>query len=83
MWAGIAGSVTNNNQQYEIALSIHDSVYSTDYSSTVISFTPGNLEKTGKVIEDKVLEILRKFSLDHLCKFLGAGITLSLLKEVL
>ncbi|KAK1232277.1 hypothetical protein PQX77_004651 [Marasmius sp. AFHP31] len=81
MWAGIAGTPINNNKEFEIAISIHDSVYSTDYSSTVIPFTPGNLEKTGKDLENKVLEILRKFSLDHLCKFLGAGITLSLLKE--
>lgn len=34
------------------------------------------------MIEQHVLETLRKFSNDHLCKFLGAGVTLTLLKEV-
>ncbi|KAG7092384.1 hypothetical protein E1B28_008741 [Marasmius oreades] len=81
MWAGIAGSATNNGTSFEIALSIHDSVYSTDFSFVSIALTPGNSEKTGKAIEQKVLETLRKFSQEHLCKFLGAGITLSLLRE--
>ncbi|EEB88331.1 hypothetical protein MPER_13887 [Moniliophthora perniciosa FA553] len=82
MWAGIAASPVNNNTQFEIAISIHDSVYNTDFTSLVLPWSPGNLEKTAKVIEEKVLEVLRKFSNEHLCKFLGAGITLSLLKEV-
>ncbi|KAF9264756.1 trehalose synthase [Marasmius fiardii PR-910] len=81
MWAGIAGSPTSNGASFEIAISIHDSVYSTDFTSVSIPFTKGQLEKTGKDIERKVLETLRKFSQEHLCKFLGAGITLSLLKE--
>ena len=33
-------------------------------------------------VEAHVLDVLRKFSQEHLCKFLGAGVTLSLLKEV-
>lgn len=81
MWAGVAGSPINNNTQYEIALSVHDSVYATDFSSTVIPYTPGKLEQTAKDIEVHVLDTLRKFSNEHLCKFLGAGVTLSLLKE--
>lgn len=82
MWAGIGGNVINNNTAFEIAVSVHDSVYSTDFSSTIIPFTPGTLEKTSKDIEQHVLETLHKFSTEHLCKFLGAGVTLSLLKEV-
>jgi len=82
MWAGIAGSVTANNTQYEIAISIHDSVYNTDFTSIAIPYTPGNLEKTGGEVEQKVLDTLRVFSENHLCKFLGAGVTLSLLREV-
>ena len=82
MWAAVAGAVTNNNTQFEIAVSIHDSVYSTDFTSMVIPYNPNNPDKNAKEIEQIVLQTLRKFSTEHLCKFLGAGITLSLLKEV-
>ena len=82
MWSAVAGAVINNNTQYEIALSIHDSVYSTDFASMVIPYNPNNPDKNAKEIEQIVLQTLRKFSTEHLCKFLGAGITLALLKEV-
>ncbi|KAK7054968.1 hypothetical protein VNI00_003431 [Paramarasmius palmivorus] len=81
MWAGIAASPINNNTQFEIAISIHDSVYNTDFTSLTVPWKAGNLDKTGKEIETKILEVLRKFSNEHLCKFLGAGVTLALLKE--
>ncbi|KIK59828.1 glycosyltransferase family 4 protein [Collybiopsis luxurians FD-317 M1] len=80
MWAGIAGSVVANNQ-YEISISIHDSVYNTDYTSITFSYSPNTLETMSKEIEKRILETLRKFSQEHLCKFLGAGVTLSLLKD--
>jgi alpha,alpha-trehalose phosphorylase (configuration-retaining) len=70
MWAGIAGSPVNNNTEFEIAISIHDSVYSTDFASLLIPFTPGQLEKTSKDIEQHVLETLRKFSVEVLFHFL-------------
>jgi len=82
MWAGIAGIPVNNNSQFEIAISVHDSVYNTDFASAIIPFTPGNPEHSGKEIEQHVLQTLCKFSTEHLCKFLGAGVTLALLKEV-
>jgi hypothetical protein len=82
MWAGIAGNPINNNTQYEIAISVHDSVYSTDFASATIPYTPGQAEKNAREIQLHVLETLRKFSQEHLCKFLGAGVTLTLLKEV-
>lgn len=82
MWAGIAGTVINSGSSLEIAVSIHDSVYSTDFASAVIAYQPNDPEKVAKNIEDHVLQTLRKFSRDHLCKFLGAGVTLSLLREV-
>jgi len=81
MWAGISGAVVNNNTEFEISISIHDSVYSTDFASMCVPWSANNLEKTAKEIEQYVMQALRKFSIDHLCKFLGAGITLSLLKE--
>lgn len=82
MWAGIAGTPINNNSQFEIAISVHDSVYSTDFASETIAYTKGDAEKNAKNIQQHVLEVLRKFSTEHLCKFLGAGVTLTLLKEV-
>jgi hypothetical protein len=81
MWAGIAGSVVNGTQ-FEISISIHDSVYATDWGNVVVPYSPNALEKTSKEIEKKILETLRKFSTEHVCKFLGAGVTLALLKEV-
>ena len=82
MWAGIAGAVVNNNTGYELAISIHDSVYNTDFASSVIPYTASNPEAQASEIEKHVLEGLRKFSTEHMCKFLGAGVTVSLLREV-
>lgn len=82
MWAAVAGAVVNNNSQYEIAVSIHDSVYSTDFASNVLSYNPNKPDKNAKEIEQSILQTLQKFSTEHLCKFLGIGVTLSLLKEV-
>ncbi|KDQ59546.1 glycosyltransferase family 4 protein [Jaapia argillacea MUCL 33604] len=79
MWAGIAGGMVNNNTGFEVAISIHDSVYATDYASAILPYNPNGL--SSEAIEEHILETLRKFSSDHLCKFLGAGVTLTLLKE--
>ncbi|KAI0048555.1 glycosyltransferase family 4 protein [Auriscalpium vulgare] len=81
MWAGLAGAVVNGNSGYEIAISIHDSVYNTDFNSIVIPYTPNADEKQQADIENHVLQALRKFGSEHVCKFLGAGVTLSLLRE--
>ena len=82
MWAGIAGTVVNNNTGYELAISIHDSVYNTDFASMAIPYTANNPEAQAVEIEKHVIEGLRKFSTEHMCKFLGAGVTVSLLREV-
>ena len=82
MWAGIAGAVVNNNTGYELAISIHDSVYNTDFASSVIPYTANNPEAQASQIEKHVIDVLRKFCTEHMCKFLGAGVTVSLLREV-
>jgi len=82
MWAGIAGTQINNGSGFEIAISIHDSVYNTDFSSETIETYPNDSEKTSNAIEKLIIDSLRDFSSEHLCKFLGAGITMSLLSEV-
>ncbi|TFK27390.1 trehalose phosphorylase [Coprinopsis marcescibilis] len=81
MWAGVAGTVVNNNTEFELSISIHDSVYSTDFASMTFPYKPNSPDTNAKEIEQYVMQGLRKFSIEHLCKFLGAGITLSLLKE--
>ncbi|KAG5650605.1 hypothetical protein H0H81_011666 [Sphagnurus paluster] len=82
MWAGVSGNPVNNNTGYEIAISIHDSVYSTDFASAIIPYVAEDAERNAKAIQQHVLDTLRKFSTEHLCKFLGAGVTLTLLREV-
>ena len=82
MWAGIAGAPVNNGSGFEIAISIHDSVYNTDFSSETIEVFPNDSEKTSNAVESQIIDTIREFSSEHLCKFLGAGITVSLLSEV-
>lgn len=82
MWAGIAGGPINNGSSFEIAISIHDSVYNTDFSSETIDIYPNDSEKSSNAVEKLIIDTLREFSSEHLCKFLGAGITVSLLSEV-
>lgn len=82
MWAGVAGAVLVGGKSFEIAISVHDSVYSTDFTSAVIPYNPANPTKNATEIENHVLDTFKKFSQEHLCKFLGAGVTLGLLKEV-
>lgn len=82
MWAGIAGCPTESGSSFEIALSIHDSVYNTDFASETI---PGDLsqpEKLASDIEKHVIQTLRGFSTEHICKFVGAGVASALLKVV-
>ncbi|KAI0747669.1 trehalose synthase [Daedaleopsis nitida] len=82
MWAGIAGTAINNNTGYEVAISIHDSVYNTDFASSTIPYNPNDPDAQAVAIEKHILDLLRKFSTEHMCKFLGAGVTVSLLREV-
>jgi hypothetical protein len=82
MWAGIAGAVVNGGSSIEIALSVHDSVYSTDFASACIPYSRSEPEKNAAKIEKHVIQTLKTFCREHLCKFLGAGVTLTLLKEV-
>ena len=82
MWAGIAGAPVNNGAEFEIAISIHDSVYNTDFALSTIKNQPNNPDVQASSIEEHVLQAIRTFSSEHVCKFLGAGVTLSLLREV-
>ena len=79
MWAGIAGAPVQGKDIFEVSISIHDSVYNTDFASFEIPYKKGSDDST---VEDEIIKKVKEFSEEHLCKFLGAGITLSLLKEV-
>ncbi|KAI0703496.1 hypothetical protein BC835DRAFT_1030642 [Cytidiella melzeri] len=81
MWAGIAGTVVNNGTSFEVAISVHDSVYNTDFASALVPYDATEPDAQSEAIEQHVISTIRKFSTEHLCKFLGAGVTLSLLKE--
>ncbi|KAJ6546539.1 trehalose phosphorylase [Mycena vulgaris] len=76
MWVGIAGNSIDSSK-FEIALAVHDSVYMTDFTSAVITLSKDRASD----IEAFVIQTIRKFCSEHLCKFLGAGVTLTLLKE--
>lgn len=82
MWAGIAGALVNGGKAFEVAISVHDSVYNTDFSSATVPINLNDPTKNASEIENHVINTFNKFSQEHLCKFLGAGVTLSLLKEV-
>lgn len=83
MWVGIASAVVKDpGCEIEIALSIHDSVYNTDFASAFIPYDAKDSEKTATAIERYIMQTLKNFSRDNLCKFLGAGVSLTVLKEV-
>jgi len=72
MWAGIVGSLQDDGE-FEIAISVHDSVYATDFAWSCVPYVQGDLDANAKAIEEHVLDTLRNFSKEHMCKFLGAG----------
>lgn len=81
MWAGIAAQ-SKEAGTIEVALSIHDGTYSTDYAAAVLDLEEGNTEGNANAISEHIIQNLKSFSQEHVCKFIGAGVTLSLLKEV-
>ncbi|KAF7295051.1 Trehalose phosphorylase [Mycena indigotica] len=76
MWLGLAGSAIDQSK-FQLALAIHDGVYSTDFTSAIVEVGKNKAND----IETFVLQTIRKFSSEHLCKFLGAGVTTTLLKS--
>lgn len=81
MWAGIAAQVKSTTS-VEVAISIHDGTYSTDYAETTLDFEGGHMESNTSKIEDHIIQSLRTFTNEHVCKFIGAGVTLALFKDV-
>ena len=81
MWAGIAAQVKGTSS-LEVAISIHDGTYSTDYAATALDFEENQMESNATTIENHIIQTLRIFSNEHVCKFMGAGVTLALLDNV-
>lgn len=81
MWAGIAAQAKGTTS-LEVAISIHDGTYSTDYAEATLDLEDGQMECSASKIEDHIIKTLRTFSNEHVCKFIGAGVTVALLKDV-
>jgi alpha,alpha-trehalose phosphorylase (configuration-retaining) len=75
MWAGIACSVVPNG--IEIGVSISDATYSVDYASRLVP-KAAKAKEQAKLLEENIVDLLTTFSQEHMCKFLGCGVTLSL-----
>jgi hypothetical protein len=56
-------------------------VYTTDFTSFVVPFSAKDPDSQSAEIEEHVIQTFRQFSSDHMCKFVGAGVTIALLKE--
>jgi hypothetical protein len=82
MWAGIAGAPVNGNSEYDVSISIHDSVYNTDFTSSLLKYNANDSVKQANDVEDHVITTLRAFAKEHSCKFLGAGVTMAILRDV-
>ncbi|KAJ7098055.1 trehalose phosphorylase [Mycena belliarum] len=80
MWVGIAGNSIDSNR-FEIALAVHDGVYSTDFTSAVIGLGKNRASDIEAHVLLHVITTIRKFCAEHLSKFLGAGVTVALLRE--
>jgi alpha,alpha-trehalose phosphorylase (configuration-retaining) len=81
MWAGIAAQ-TKGTDNLEVAISIHDGTYSTDYAATALYLEESQTERNATIIENHIIQTLRVFSKEHVCKFIGAGVTLALFNDV-
>lgn len=64
MWAGIAGAKVPNANAFEIAISIHDSVYNTDFSNSVVQFPGGKTAADPEELESKASNILHISTMD-------------------
>ncbi|KAI0682334.1 hypothetical protein BC835DRAFT_1524570 [Cytidiella melzeri] len=46
MWAGIAGTVVNNGTSFEVAISVHDTVYNTDFASALVPYDATDTQRS-------------------------------------
>lgn len=60
MYIGIAGNLAEDGSYYEIGLSIHDSIYSTDFAVRRVHFA--NNQVNAKEITDFIIQQIVSYS---------------------
>lgn len=82
MWAGLAANPLPDNAGIEIAISVHDGTYNTDFAQATITFSaPFDPKAAEAAIEKHIIHTLKTFGSSHLSKFIGAGVTVILLNH--
>jgi alpha,alpha-trehalose phosphorylase (configuration-retaining) len=83
MFVGISGW-ERENRDLEVALSTHDGTYGVHFCTHY--FRREDLEKSPSnppaIITDLVLSELKKYQVEHRCKFLGAGVTKTMAEDL-
>ncbi|MCJ1396938.1 hypothetical protein MMC11_000130 [Xylographa trunciseda] len=80
MFVGISAIVCSD--RIEVGLSANDATSSLDFTVRHLKELPETAEGRSKLVADFIIEIMQKFQHEHVCKFLGAGITEALFKEI-
>ncbi|KAI1609378.1 trehalose synthase (Ccg-9) [Exophiala viscosa] len=78
-WAGVAIQEESDNA-LKIGVAIHDGTYSIDFAVHRISLDD-KAENGNDWIADHIISELFAYRKEHLCKLLGAGVTLDLFKK--
>ncbi|KAK5090433.1 hypothetical protein LTR05_000605 [Lithohypha guttulata] len=78
LWAGLA-IFKKNNKEVSVGIAIHDGTYSVDFAVHQVSVVEGdNVDEHSGTIENHVIESLATYRKEHVCKLLGAGVTVEL-----
>ncbi|KZF24087.1 glycosyltransferase family 4 protein [Xylona heveae TC161] len=74
VFAGISATL-ESPKTLAVAISIHDSVYSIDFSVARLDLddTPAEFDRAS-IISEYIVSELRKYEREHMCKFLGVGL---------
>ncbi|MCJ1282590.1 hypothetical protein MMC26_001915 [Xylographa opegraphella] len=80
MFAGISAIVCSD--RIEVGLSANDATYSLDFTVRHLKELSESEEGRSKLVADFVIETMQKYQHEHLCKFLGAGITDTLFNDI-
>ncbi|KAK5207480.1 hypothetical protein LTR72_002016 [Exophiala xenobiotica] len=76
-WVGIAIQAESTTS-FNAGIAVHDGTYSVDFCIHRISMKEDNPENGTDWIADHFITELHQYRKDHLCKLLGAGVTLDL-----
>ncbi|MCJ1410212.1 hypothetical protein MMC19_004297 [Ptychographa xylographoides] len=79
-YAGVAAAV--DGEMIKIGLSTNDATYSTDFAVLGIEGANESKKRRAQLIANFLIETLLKYQTEHLCKFLGVGVTESLYQNL-